>query len=148
MTSQRPGPTARFGAAEIGGFELGIGGKCSGAIGAHDAARFQQITAVGDGQGQSRHLIDQENGDARVAQLGQNVEQFVDHAGRKTERRFIEEDDAGLRHQAARDGQHLLLPTGKQASPAVQTLAQARKALQHALDIRLDIRTRPRIGAE
>ena len=138
----------RLRAAEIGGFELGIGGERGGTIRAHDASRFQKIAAIGDGERKRRHLIDKEDGDPGVAQFGQDIEQFIDHAGRETERRLVQQNDPRFRHQAARDGEHLLLTAGEKSGAAVHPLAQPRKAIQNLLNLSLNIRIGPRIGAE
>ena len=95
-------------------------------------AGFQHIAAIGDGERQRRHLIDQQDRDALVAQLGENVEQLVDHRRRKPERRLVEQQDARLRHQPARDREHLLLAAGEQSGAAVQPVAQARKSVEQA----------------
>ena len=115
---------------------------------AHDAAGFEHIAAVGDGQRQRGHLVDQQDGHAVVAQFGEHVEQFVDHRRRQAERRLVEQQDARLRHQAAGDGQHLLLAAGEKPGAAGQPLAQPRKALEQRLELGLAIDILSRVGAE
>ena len=59
-----------------------------------------------------------------------------DHLRREAERGLVEQQQARLRHQAARDREHLLLAAGEQPGALVQPLAQAREALEHRLDLR------------
>ena len=80
--------------------------------------------------------------------FGQHVEQFVDHRRREAQRRLVEQQDARLRHQAARDGEHLLLAAGEQPGAARQPFAQAREALQQRLDLGFAIDIPPRVCAE
>ena len=48
-----------------------------------------------------------------------DVEQLVDHRRRQAERRLVEQQDARLCHQPARDRQHLLLAAGEKSGAAV-----------------------------
>jgi hypothetical protein len=58
-----------FGPTEIGCLELRILCQRGGVTRAHDAAGFQDISPVGDGERKRRHLVDQKYGDAIVAQF-------------------------------------------------------------------------------
>src|SRR5580704_5742233 len=73
----------RCGLAEISGLERGVLRQRLGLVIMNDLARFQHIAAIGDFQRQCRHLVDQQDGDALVAQIGQHRKQFADHGGRK-----------------------------------------------------------------
>ena len=53
-----------------------------GAVVAHDAPGLEHIAAIRHREGERRHLVDQQDGDAVVAQFRQHVEQFVDHRRR------------------------------------------------------------------
>ena len=79
-----------------------------------------------------------------AAQAVERGEQVVDDLRREAERRLVEQQDARPRHQAAGDRQHLLLAAREQARALVQPLAQARKALQHRLDVRARVGARRR----
>ena len=110
--------------------------------GAHDLAGFEHIAAVGNRQRQRRHLIDQQDRDALVAQFGEHVEQLVDHRRRKPQRRLVEQQNARLRHQPARNGQHLLLAAGKQPGAARTGARAGAESGPAALRSRLDGRRR------
>ena len=61
---------------------------------------------------------------------------------RQAQRGLVEQQDARARHQAARDGQHLLLAAGQQPGAAVEALAQAREALEQRVDLGRDVAVR------
>ena len=62
------------------------------------------------------------------------VEDVLDDQRRKAERRLVEQQQARLAHQRARDRQHLLLAARQGAGQLVLALLQAREALELALD--------------
>jgi len=64
--------------------------------------------AVGQRQRKRRHLVHQQDRHGLRAQAVQCVEQFVDDLGRQAQRRFVQQQDDGLGHQAAGNRQHLL----------------------------------------
>ena len=57
------------------------------------------------------------------------VEDLVDDDGREAERRLVEEQQAGSRHERAPDGQHLLLAAREAAGPLAGPVGQAREQL-------------------
>ena len=59
----------------------------------------------------------------------------LDHQRRQALRRLVEEEQLRAGEQGAGDGEHLLLAAGELASLAVEPLAQAREALEHALHL-------------
>ena len=56
-------------------------------------------------------------------------------AGRKPERRFVEHDQIRRAHQAAPDGEHLLLAAGERAGRLPLAFGEHRKERKHALAI-------------
>src|SRR5437762_13567235 len=66
-------------------------------------------------------------------------EEIVDHRRREAERRLIEEQELGPRHQPARDGEHLLLAAREQPGALVQPYAQAREAFKDRLNVAPDL---------
>ena len=133
---------------EIRGFHLRIADQSGCGIGADDLPGFQHISPVGDGECQRRDLIDQQDRYALVAQLREDVEQFVDDRRRQPQRRLVQEQHPRQRHHPARDGQHLLLAAGKQPGAAGQAFTQARKPLQQLRDHQVDVGAGARVGPE
>ena len=68
---------------------------------------------------------------ARKATISRKIS--ADEQRRHAERRLVEHQNLRLRHQAARDGQHLLLPAGEIAGDIVHALAQHGKQRSHRL---------------
>ena len=96
------------------------------AVGKHDAA-------VGDLERHRHVLLDQQDGEAFLAQRGDQVEDLLHHLGRKPERGLVEQQELGPRHQGAGDGEHLLLAARQEAGLLARALAQDRKAVLHLL---------------
>src|SRR6516165_362997 len=137
-----------FDAAQIGRFDRRVAGERRGAVVAYDFARLQHITAIGNGQGQQRHLVDQQDGHAFIAQLGENIEQLVDHRRRQPERWLVEHENARTRDQAARKRQHLLLAAGKKTGAIPEPVAQSRKSAQQSFDVMSLVHVAPGVAAE
>ncbi|MNT88899.1 hypothetical protein D3C72_2295260 [compost metagenome] len=74
-----------------------------------DGARLDHIAHVGDRQRLVGVLLDEEDGDALVAQFGHDAEDFRDQERRQAHARFVEQQQLRTAHQRARHGQHLLL---------------------------------------
>ena len=73
------------------------------------------------------------------------VLQHVLHdGGRKAERRLVEHHEVGLAHQAAADGEHLLLAAGQRAGRLALALRKLRKQREHAIEILRLVGARPR----
>src|SRR5215470_20220062 len=70
---------------------------------------FQKIGVIAHVERGGRILLHHENGRAGRANVGDNVERTLDDIGSEAERRFIEQDELGLRHQGSADRKHLLL---------------------------------------
>ncbi len=80
-------------------------------------AFFQDVRPVGDLEGKPGILFREEDRQTLFLQ-GQDL--FSDGSGdegRQALRRFIEKKEAGIAHQGAGDGQHLLLAPGERPSP-------------------------------
>src|SRR5262249_29950663 len=74
-----------------------------------DAASLHHVAAVGDLQRLARVLLDEEDRLALLLQLAQGQEYLRDELGREPQRRLVEQEQRGARHQRASDRQHLLL---------------------------------------
>ena len=86
-----------------------------------------------------------------LAQRGHEMEDFRDQPGRQTERRLVQKEDFGTRHQSARDRQHLLLAAREIRARLVTARQQNREraaGLGDAFIEALAPEVRMRIGAE
>src|SRR5262245_32265275 len=68
-------------------------------------------------------------------QFANGGEDLLNQEGRETERRLVEEQQAGAAHQRAGNREHLLLATGERTAALVQTLTQARKQVEDACQV-------------
>ena len=62
------------------------------------------------------------------------LEQVLHHQRREPFRRLVEQQQLGIAHQGAADGQHLLLAAGEVAALPVGQLAQLREQREHRVD--------------
>ena len=67
------------------------------------------------------------------AQALQQLEDLVDDDRRQPERRLVEQEQRGPRHQRPADGEHLLLPARERAPVLPHALAQDREEVEHVL---------------
>src|SRR3954469_12888424 len=111
------------------------GGDFARRAGSDDAPAFDDVSAIGERERKARHLVDEEDGGGFRAQPVERGEEIVDHRRREAERRFVQQEELRPCHQPARDGEHLLLAAGEESRALMQTLAQARKALEHRIDV-------------
>ncbi len=97
-------------------------------------AVLQHVTAIGELQRLVGVLLDEEDGHSLFTQLFNGVEDLLNDNWRKTQRRFIQQQQARLAHQGAADRQHLLLTAGHGPRTLNTTLPQAREEFVHQLD--------------
>src|ERR1043165_1159229 len=95
--------------AEVGRADLVVAEEVSGGALHGDAAVFDDVAAVGDGEAVDDVLLDDEDGDAALADVLDAGEDLLGDLGGQAEGRFVEEEEARGGHEAARDGDHLLL---------------------------------------
>ncbi len=74
-----------------------------------DLAAFEDHRPVRMGQ-RRRALLDEDHGDALGIDLVDHREDRLGDGGGQSQRSFIDEEEAGARHERPADGQHLLLP--------------------------------------
>src|SRR5262249_37692393 len=79
--------------------------------------RFQEISVVAHVERGRGSLLHHENGRTGRTNGGDNVERAFDDRGSKPERRLVEHDELGLRHQGSADCKHLLLAAGQGSRP-------------------------------
>ncbi len=111
-----------------------VAGPCRG-----HAPALEHVAAVGDGEAQLGVLVDEQERASRVAQDGQLVEDLLDELRGEPERGLVEQQDARARHETAGEREHLLLASGEEPRARIGALAEARKALEHRLDVGGDV---------
>src|SRR5882724_1024828 len=87
-----------------------------------------------------RVLLDQKDGELLLDVEGaDDVENLPGDERGEAERRFVQQQEARPAHERARDRQHLLLAARERAPALVDALAQARKQLEDAGEIGVEI---------
>ena len=89
------------------------------------AARLEHVGVVGDPQRGQRVLLDQQHGDALLADLLDRLEDDVDQHRRQAHGRLVEQQQLRVAEQRARDGEHLLLAAGHRARPSAAAVRAA-----------------------
>ena len=84
-----------------------------------DRAGLQHVGPIGNRERKCCHLVDQQDRGSLLAQLRQQVIKIFQKLWRKPERRLIEHQHLGTRHQAARNRQHLLFAAGKKTGALI-----------------------------
>src|SRR5438309_1137987 len=133
--------------AEVSLLDLGISPEGGTGAAEEDAACLDDVGAVRDLERAQRVLLDQQNRDAIVVDLLDDVEHGVHHLRRQAQRGFVEQKELRLRQQAAGDGEDLLLATRELAGRKVPALAEDCKLLHQSLDVAMRgaaVATRPR----
>ena len=98
----------------------------------HDAPGLQDVGVVGDIERALRVLLDQQHRHLHlVAQFCDHLIDPVDDQRREAQRRLVERQQHGIRHQRAADRQHLLLAAGHVACDLVAPFEQAREQREH-----------------
>src|SRR5262249_23907184 len=92
--------------------------------------RFQEISVVAHVECGRGILLHHENGRTGRTNVGDNVERALDDRGSKPERRFVEQDELGLRHQGSADRKHLLLAAGQGSRRLPPALGEPGKLIE------------------
>src|ERR1700730_7431802 len=93
----------------------------------NDAGVFQDIAVFGKLKRLVRILLDQHDGDAMLIEISQNSENLLDEQRGETKRRLVQEKQPRARHQAASDGEHLLLAAAQRTRALLSPFGQDRK---------------------
>ena len=126
-----------------------VAAQLLGGAGVDDAARLEDVGAAGEGQREVGVLLDEEHGGAGLAdQFGDPVEHLAGDQGSETQRRFVEQHQAGPAHEGAGDGQHLLFATAHGSGVLGLAFAQPGEDVVPALDVGLDIAAAAGVGAD
>ena len=101
--------------------------SCESARGYRTHPTFRIASGMCPSMGEMHVLLDQQNGQPRLLQLLQRLEQLIDDDRRKAERQLVDDQDVGIRHQAAGDRHHLLLAAGQRAGDLALPLGEPGK---------------------
>ena len=103
---------------------------------------LKTIGAIGDRHGVDEILLDQDHAGAARLDVGKRGIDVADDDRREAEAELVAEQDARVRHQAAADGDHLLLAAGQRrrsargGAPAASEKADRRVSRFHGPSMR------------
>ena len=89
--------------------------------------------AVGDARHGGVVLVDDHRRDAVAANLADDAPDLLGDLRREALGRLVEDEEIGVGHQRAADGEHLLLAARELKAAVAEPLREARKRRQHAL---------------
>src|SRR3954468_12354248 len=92
-----------------------------------DGSRLHHVGTARRLEREQRVLLDEKNRYALRRYVAHDLEYLRYHQRGEAHRRLVEEQQLGLAHERARDGQHLLLAARERSRDLVPALAQARK---------------------
>src|SRR3569623_2751806 len=92
-----------------------------------DAAGLEHVAVVGELEGETGVLLDQEDRDAGLVEIADDAEGLEHKLGGEAHRGFIEEQHLGAVHEGAADGEHLLLAAREQRAVLVLALLEDRE---------------------
>src|SRR3989454_845453 len=113
----------------------------------HRAPALQHVAAGGDGERQLHVLLDEQQGHAVAVDPANRLGQVRDDLGREAEERLVDHEQPRPRHEAARDGDHLLLTAGERVRRLTRARGDDREELGDALVFRLAGAARRRVIA-
>src|SRR5919108_6228818 len=107
-------PLSRISGAEIGVLDAGVGEQGLALADEGDASRLEHVAAIAELERFDHALLDEQDGQAAgAADGGDGLEDQLDDARAKALRRLVEQEQVGACHEAAPDGEHLLLAAGE-----------------------------------
>src|SRR5262249_20641548 len=118
---------------KIARLDLLVGEELRGAGGVDDLAAAQDVGAVGHGESEGEVLLHEAEA-LPLALDPPDPPPPVAHEERgQPLRGLVEEEEVGIAHEGAPDGQHLLLAARELVGAVASALAQPREELVHAL---------------
>ena len=104
-----------------------------------DLAGFEHVAAIGDSQGRTGVLLDQQDRQAAALEVDDGLVDVLHNQRGDAQRRLIHHQQSRPRHQSPADGQHLLLTAGERAGQLARTLLKDTKKLVHLFQGRIDL---------
>ncbi len=98
-------------------------------------------------QGERQVLLHEQDRQALRVELVDDLEDVLNEARRQAEGRLVEHEQASARHQAAANGQHLLLAAREGAGHLAHALGEARQQGQNPFEFRLAMGPRAPVEA-
>src|SRR6266498_2909160 len=96
-----------------------------------DAPVLHDVAVVGDPEREVRVLLDEEQARLLLAvHAHEDLEDLAGEEGGEPERRLVEEDEPGSRHERPPDGEHLLLAAGEVPRELAAVPAQRREVVE------------------
>src|SRR5213593_1098024 len=114
-----------------------------GATGPDDLTLLEEKAVVGDLEGLSRVLLDEEDGRAALIDRLHHREQLLDEHGRQTERGLVEQQEPGPTHERAAHREHGLLAARHRRSALPTSLGQPREEREDMVATRREVGGRP-----
>src|SRR5581483_8682837 len=121
-------------AAEVGGGDPLVVKEVGSLAGQAHRAALEDVGAVGDVQAGPGVLLDEEDGESPGTQPPQGGEHLLGDRRCQPERRFVDHQHPGPGHEAAADGQHLLLAARERRRPLLRPLLQQREDGEHLVE--------------
>src|SRR5216684_4039822 len=127
-------------AAQVRLAHLGVLEQLPGCSGEHDAPALEHVAAARDAERHARVLLDHEHGRAEaLVDLADAVEHRLHQDRGEPQRGLVEQKEPGPSHEAARDGEHLLLPARQLPAQRAAQAAQGREELEQLLEVLRDL---------
>src|SRR5215216_6651819 len=125
-------PAFAGGLAEIELLDIAVLAQPLGRAVEHDAAVFHDIGIVGDLKRERRALLDEQDGQPKLApDVDQSAQQVLHHHRREAERQLVHQQQFGPADEGAGNGEHLPLATRQQATDAGLEIGEPGKELEH-----------------
>src|SRR5574341_2413662 len=118
--------------SEIGRPDVLVAEQLRAAPREHDATILEHVPPVRHAERVHDVLLHEQDRHAVRVDPPDRLEDLVDHDGRQPERGLVQHEERREGHEAAADGQHLLLAPGERARALLGALAEDRKELPDA----------------
>ena len=105
-----------------------------------DRALLHEERLVGGGERDVHRLLDEDHGDALLAELLHDVEELLDDERRQAERQLVDHEQLGLGEERHGQREHLLLATRELRRGVVEPAAQRGEEVERVLGRRLGVR--------
>src|SRR6266545_5673375 len=106
------------------------------AVGDDNPALPQHVAAAAQVEAQLDVLLDDHHGRSALPDAQEHVEDAADGDGAQSETRLVQQQDLGLRHEPARNDDHLLLAPGERARLAQPEPVEERERVVHLAQLR------------
>src|SRR3954447_5190256 len=133
---------------EVGLLDLGILAQRGRVVAEHHLAGLQHVTAIRDAEREVRVLLDEQDRRALLVDLGDRLVDPLHQDRRDAHRRLVEEQQLGVGHQRAPDGEHLLLAARHRARLLLLALLETREQLEDTVHVVVHARVAAQVGAE